>query len=125
MAVEIEIAPGSDAFPADDDRWLAQVAGLYDELRQEGVPIRSENRPAPPGEKGAELVAIITALGSAGAFSAMITVIQSWLSRERTRHLDIRIRDGDDSKRITIDADTDNATLERLAQQAMGQGAAP
>jgi hypothetical protein len=32
-AVEIEIAPGSDAFTPRIPLWLQQVAGLVDELR--------------------------------------------------------------------------------------------
>jgi hypothetical protein len=121
MAVEIEIAPGSDTFGAEDPRWMAQVAGLTDELRQEGIPLRTESTPV-PGEKG-DIVTIVAALGSAGVFSAMVTVIQSWLSRERSRHLDITVRKEGESKHIIINADTDNATLERIALEAMGPGA--
>jgi hypothetical protein len=117
MAMEIEIAPGSETFEAQDDRWLTQVAGLYDELRAEGVPVREESIPA-PGEKG-DISMIIAALGSAGAFTAAITVIQSWLSRERTRHVKIRVKDGDEVKEIDFDGDTDSATMERLTAEAM------
>ena len=66
-AVEIEIAPGSDVFDAEDALWLQQVAGLVDELRQEEIPLRSESRPV-PGEKG-DIETIIAALGSAGVVS--------------------------------------------------------
>jgi len=117
MALEIEIAPGSDTFEAGDDRWHTQVAGLYDELRAGGVPIREESTPA-PGEKG-DISMVIAALGSAGAFTAVITVIQSWLSRERTRHVKIRVKNGDEVKEIDFDGDTDSATMERLATEAM------
>jgi hypothetical protein len=121
MATEIEITQGSDAFEAEDARWLAQVAGLTDELRQEGIPLRTESTPV-PGEKG-DIVTIIAALGSAGVFSAAITVIQSWLSRERTRQLEIRWRSGEKSDGIILRGDMDNATLERLAHEAMGHAA--
>lgn len=117
MAMEIEIAPGSETFEAGDDRWLTQVAGLYDELRAEGIPIREESIPA-PGAKG-DISMVIAALGSAGAFTAVITVIQSWLSRERTRHVKIRVKNGDEVKEIDFDGDTDSATMERLATEAM------
>jgi hypothetical protein len=117
MAMEIQIAPGSETFEAQDDRWLTQVAGLYDELRAEGVPVREESTPA-RGEKG-DISMIIAALGSAGAFTAAITVIQSWLSRERTRHVKIRVKDGDEVKEIDFDGDTDSATMERLTAEAM------
>lgn len=121
MAEEIEITPGSDAFDAEDARWLAQVSGLTAELQQEGVPLRTESTPV-PGEKG-DIVTIIAALGSAGVFSAAITVIQSWLSRERTRRLEIRWRSGEKSEGITLRGDMDGATMERLARDAMGHAA--
>jgi hypothetical protein len=121
MAIEIELAPESETFDPGDDRWLTQVAGLYDDLRNEGIALREESTPV-PGAKG-DLPTIIAALGSAGAFTAAITVIQAWLSRERTRHLKLRVKVGDTSTEIDIDADTDNATLERLAQAAMKQAA--
>ena len=119
----VEIAPGSDVFDAEDALWLQQVAGLVDELRQEEIPLRSESRPV-PGEKG-DIETIIAALGSAGVVSGLITVIQSWLSRERTRHLEIRWQEGDETKTITIDGDTSDKTIAEVAQRAMEHGAAP
>jgi hypothetical protein len=117
MAMEIEIAPGSDTFEAGDDRWLTQVAGLYDELRASGVPIREESTPAPGAKGGIEVV--IAALGSAGAFTAVITVIQSWLSRAHDRQLALRIRNGKDEKEIILKGNMDSATMERLTTEAM------
>lgn len=117
MAMEIEITPGSDAFESEDDRWLTQVAGLYDELRNEGIPVREESTPA-PGAKG-DISMVIAALGSAGAFTAAITVIQSWLSRERTRHLVLRIRDDKNEKVIDLTGDMDSATAKEVTTEAM------
>jgi hypothetical protein len=122
-AVEIELAPASEAFEPEDERWLAQIAGLHDELRREGIPIRSVSRPV-PGEKG-DIPMIIAALGSAGVFSALVTVIQSWLSRERTRQLEIRWREGDETKGIVLRGDMDGATMKELARDAMGHAAGP
>jgi hypothetical protein len=119
MAVEIEIAPGSETFEPEDDRWLTQVAGLYDDLRDGGIPVREESRPA-PGAKG-DMATIIAALGSAGAFTAAITVFQSWLSRERTRHLVLRWKVGDEVREIEFTGDTDSATMERLTTQIAEQ----
>jgi hypothetical protein len=121
MAVEIEITPESDSYEAEDDRWLAQVAGLYDDLRNGGIPLWEDSRPD-PGTKG-DIATVIAALGSAGAFTAAITVIQAWLSRERTRHLKIRWKAGGQWRDVVITADTDNATLERLTHEAMRQAA--
>ena len=115
MAMEIEITPGSETFESEDDRWLEQVAGLYDELREEGVPVREESRPV-PGAKG-DIVTVIAALGSAGAFTAAITVFQAWLSRERTRHIRIRVKVGEEVTEVDFTGDTDSATMERLATE--------
>ena len=119
MALEIEIVPGSDTFEAGDDRWHTQVAGLSDELRAEGVPIREESIPA-PGEKG-DISMVIAALGSAGAFTAVITVIQSWLNRARDRHLSLKIKDGKDEKEIILKANMDSDTMKELTMEAMKQ----
>lgn len=119
MALEIEIAPGSDTFEPGDDRWHTQVAGLYDELRAGGVPIREESIPA-PGEKG-DISMVIAALGSAGAFTAAITVIQAWLSRARDRHLSLKIKDGKDEKEIILKANMDSDTMKELTMEAMKQ----
>ena len=60
-----------------------------------------------------------------GCVLGLITVIQSWLSRERTRHLEIRWQEGDETKTITIDGDTSDKTIAEVAQKAMEHGAAP
>lgn len=118
MAMEIEIAPGSETLEAEDEQWLTQVAGLYDELRNEGIPVREESTPA-PGAKG-DISVVIAALGSAGAFTAAITVIQSWLNRARDRHLSLRIKDGKgDEKVIDLRADMDSATMKEITMEAM------
>lgn len=115
MAMEIEITPGSETFESEDDRWLEQVAGLYDELRDEGIPLREESTPV-PGAKG-DISMVIAALGSAGAFTAAITVFQAWLSRERTRHIRIRVKVGEEVTEVDFTGDTDSATMERLATE--------
>lgn len=117
MAMEIEISPGSETLEPEDDRWLTQVAGLYDELRDAGVPIREESTPA-PGAKG-EISMVIAALGSAGAFTAVITVIQSWLNRAKDRHIVLRIKDGEDEKVIDLSGDMDSATAKDVTTEAM------
>ena len=117
MAMEIEITPGSETFEPEDDRWLTQVTGLYDELRDKGIPVREESTPA-PGAKG-DIPMVIAALGSAGAFTAAITVIQSWLNRARDRHLSLRIKDGKGEKVIDLTADMDSATMKEITMEAM------
>jgi hypothetical protein len=117
MAIEIELAPESETFEPGDDRWLTQVAGLYDDLRNQGVPLREESTPV-PGAKG-DLPTIIAALGSAGAFTAAITVIKAWLSRERTRGVTMRWEEGGEVKTFKMSVDSDNATALKFFEEAM------
>jgi hypothetical protein len=119
--MEIEIKPESTSYESEDDRWLAQVGHLYDDLRDTGIPLREESRPA-PGAKG-DIATVIAALGSAGAFTAAVAVFKAWLSRERTRRLKIRWNAGGEPREISITADTDDATLERITREAMKQAA--
>lgn len=114
---QIEIAPETDSYEADDDQWLAQVAAFYEGLRDRGISVREESKPA-PGAKG-DVSTIIVALGSAGAFTAAVAAFKDFLSRERTRRLRVRWTVGDQSREVVVTGDTDNATLERITQEAM------
>lgn len=114
---QIEIAPESESYAPDDDRWLEQVSAFYDDLRDNGILVREESRPR-PGAKG-DVSTIILALGSAGAFTAAVAAFKDFLSRERTRSLRVKWKVGDESREVLVTGDTDNATLERITQEAM------
>jgi Effector Associated Constant Component 1 len=116
--VEIAITPETDDDPGED-RWLGQVAGLYDDLRNNGIPLREESTPV-PGQKG-DVSTVIAALGSAGAFTAAVAVFRAWLERARSRRLRVGWKVGEEWREVVITGDTDNATLERIAQEAMRQ----
>jgi len=115
----IEIVPRTESLASDDDRWLTQVAAFYEELRDAGVPIRQEGSPV-PGAKG-EIEAIILALGTAGAFTAAVTALREFLSRERTRSFLVRWTERGKRREVVVKGDADSATIERIIRQAMRQ----
>jgi hypothetical protein len=82
--VELKIEPSSDRFDPLDDRWLEQVDGFAGELDQELGGVERERRPV-DGGKGFDLASIVLSLGSAGAFTATVELVKSWLSRDRSR----------------------------------------
>lgn len=117
--MEIEITPESETFDPHDERWLDQVTVLYDGLRENGVSVREESTPAPGAKGGGEIATVIAAMGSAGAFTAAVAVFKAWLSRERTRRLRIKWSSHGEPQEISITADTDDATLERITKEAI------
>jgi hypothetical protein len=123
LDTEIEITLETDSYESDDDRWLDQVAAFYDDLRDRGVPLRQESKPA-PGAKGGDVAAIIVALGSAGAFTAAVAAFREFLGRERTRRLKVRWTVGGQLREVVVTGDTDNATLERITREAMEHSSA-
>jgi hypothetical protein len=121
--MEIEITPESGSYDPQDDRWLDQVTVLYDDLRENGIPLREESTPVPGAKGGGEIATVIAAMGSAGAFTAAVTIFKAWLSRERTRRLRIKWNAHGEPQEVSITADTDDATLERITREAMKQAA--
>ena len=77
--LELKIEPSSDRFDPLDDRWLEQVDGFADELDQELGGVKRQRRPV-DGGKGFDLASIVLSLGSAGALTATVELVKSWLS---------------------------------------------
>ena len=109
----------NDQYDPDDDRWLGQVATLYQAL-DASVDLVTDQRQA-PGAKGA-IDQLIVALGSAGAFEAVVVCFRSWLARDRDRRIDIRWAAGGVERSVTLTGDAmDTATLRDLALVAAKQ----
>ena len=109
------LEPHSDRFDPDDDRWRSQVRDLYRDLTDEVGSLRREAQPA-PGTKGAVDI-VILALGSAGAFTATVECLRAWLSRDRSRRLDVAWEVDGRTERVTVSGDAiDNAAIERIAE---------
>ena len=81
--MEFGLEVSSDRFDRLDDRWLAQVAVLVDELRRESGAVERRSTPR-AGTKG-DLGSIVLALGSAGAFTAVVEVIKAFVGRDEGR----------------------------------------
>ncbi len=77
----------SDALPAGDQRWRAQVGSLLSELQRNGGEVRRETTPV-EGTKGG-LDQIILALGTSGAIAGAVTVFRAWLTRSADRSIKI------------------------------------
>jgi hypothetical protein len=86
-ALLFTVRPGSEKYADDDERWIAQQIELFAELRREAGGVRREMA-AQAGTKGA-VETIVLALASAGSVTAAVQCLQSWLTRDRTRMVEI------------------------------------
>jgi Effector Associated Constant Component 1 len=119
MSTSTEAAPvavhlKSDRFEEDDERWAAQRTSFFAELRREvgSVDVRSE---PVPGTKGATETTIL-ALGTAGAFQAAAACFQAWLTRDRTRRIELTwIHNGSTESFVLDGSGVDEETFQRLA----------
>jgi hypothetical protein len=96
---EVAVEPHNDQYDPDDDRWRDQVATLYEDLHAQ-VDTVSRGRPA-SGTKGT-IDQLIIALGSAGAFQAVVDCFRSWLERDRDRSIDLRWEENGVRRSITL-----------------------
>jgi hypothetical protein len=85
--VELRLEPLSGRFDVHDDRWLDQVSGLVDELRAEVGDVATRRTPG-PGTKGG-IDALLIPVVSAGGLTAVVELVRSWLTRDRTRSLKV------------------------------------
>jgi hypothetical protein len=113
--LDLVLEPHSDRFDPADDRWRAQVSDLYAGLDQEVGGIRREAQRV-PGAKGT-IDTVILALGSAGAFTTMVEVLRAWLTRDRSRRLDVSWDVDGRAERVTVSGDAvDMKAIDRIAE---------
>jgi hypothetical protein len=117
-AFELAIEPRSDDFRPDDDRWRDQVTGLYSEL-QEQVDV-AQRGTALTGTKGT-LDQLVVALGSAGAFTATFECFRAWLTRDRSRRIDVRWDDNGAEHYVTLTGDSIDVDSVREIAKAAAQ----
>lgn len=128
-SVEVQISARSSAFDEGDPRWHRQVTELLTQLNAGAVPIRKEGV-GKAGEKGevrngdvekGDMQAVILALGSAGAFTAAVTIFKAWLGRSADRSVKISGTVGDRNVDLEITAkNIDEQTLRRALNLAQG-----
>jgi hypothetical protein len=120
--LSVELRPRSDRFSPDHPNWSAQVTTLWEGLEETAGTVRRELAPVPGRKGGGET--IILALGSAGAISAMVEVIKAWLSRDRSRSLEITSHvEGHGRRTITIHGEqVSDAAIREAVQGLVGSG---
>jgi hypothetical protein len=107
------ITPSSERYDPDDDRWSAQLVELFSDLRHEAGGVRREAA-AQAGQKGAAET-IILALASAGSVTAAVQCLRDWLTRDRTRVVEISYAvDGREERIILRGTHVDDATARQL-----------
>jgi Effector Associated Constant Component 1 len=118
----VALRPQSDHFDLNDARWARQVGTLLVDLEEKVGTLRGRSSPARGTKGGTE--AIILALGSAGAITAMVEVVKAWLSRDRSRSLEIVTVDEAPGRRIiTVRGDQiDDATIREAIRAVTGGG---
>jgi Effector Associated Constant Component 1 len=104
--LELVIEPHTDEYGRLEDRWRAQVATLHRELQARVDAV--ERGRLVPGTKGT-IDELIVALGSAGAFTAMIECFHAWLGRDKTRRIDVRWDEDGAERFVTFRGDAVDA----------------
>jgi hypothetical protein len=114
-ALDLVIEPRTERFDPDDDRWRRQVSDLVNGLDAEVGGIRRESEQV-PGAKGT-VDTVILALGSAGAFTATVEFLRAWLTRDRSRRLDLSWEADGRTEHVTVSGDAiDMTALNRVAE---------
>jgi hypothetical protein len=120
---EFAIEPRSDDYRPDDDRWRDQVAGLYSALHAEADVVQRGSAVA--GTKGT-IDSFVVALGSAGAFTATVECFRAWLSRDRSRRIDVRWDDNGTEHFVTLTGDAiDVDSVREIAKAAVQRVGGP
>jgi hypothetical protein len=97
----------SSKFAADSETWGNQVRDLTAGLRSHLIT-QGPEAPA-PGFRGGGPSEIIIALGSAGAFSAVVAILKSWLERDKSRGIRLYRKKGTVEVELTADSISDEA----------------
>ena len=119
-ALLLTVRPGSEKYADDDERWIAQQIELFAELRREAGRVRREMS-AQAGTKGA-VETIVLALASAGSITAAVQCLQSWLTRDRTRMVEIIYTvAGHEEKIVLRGTDLDDAAAKKFTDIAIAR----
>lgn len=122
--LEVVVRPASERYDSSDERWLDQVSTLVSTIREEVGPVRVETGAAEGTKGGVE--AIVLALGSSGAFVAAVELLKAWLSRDRSRSVEITWRESEHERTVVVTADTvDAPTFQEIAKEAARRWSQP
>lgn len=116
--LEVMIEPSSEKFNLNDSRWLEQVNELIKDCQRQLGEVRKEIVTQEGAKGGIE--SIIIALGTSGAITAAVTIIQAWLARDRTRSLKLSIKkDGKIEEYEVTGTGMDAAKVEKFMSQVL------
>jgi Effector Associated Constant Component 1 len=119
-ALLLTIRPASERYDRGDDRWLAQQVELFSNLRREVGGVRRE-ADARAGQKGA-VETVILALASAGSVTAAVQCLRDWLTRDRTRVVEIAYTVEGREERIALrGTHIDDETARQLTEIALSR----
>jgi Effector Associated Constant Component 1 len=120
---EVAVEPHNDQYDPDDDRWRDQVATLVADLDAHVDAVR-RGRPV-EGTKGT-VDQLIIALGSAGAFHAVVDCFRAWLGRDRDRRIDVRWDENGVERSVTLTGEAvDVETVREIAKAAVARAGGP
>ncbi|OJF14186.1 effector-associated constant component EACC1 [Couchioplanes caeruleus] len=118
--LDLAVRPGSSRFDTDDERWTAHELELFGELRREVGGVRRDLTPA-PGEKGM-VETIVVALASAGTFNAALQCLQAWLTRDRTRSIELSCHAGEQTETIVLKGtEVDQEMIDRFTASVLNR----
>jgi hypothetical protein len=113
---ELALEPHSVDYQPDDDRWRNQVVGLVSEVHRQ---VDVEQRSVPVGGTKGTLDELVVALGSAGAFTAIVECLRAWLGRDRSRRIDVRWDENGKQRHVTLTGDAiDVDSVREIAKAA-------
>jgi hypothetical protein len=119
-ALLLEVRPDSERYGKDDDRWRHQQVELFSALRREVGGLRRETTVV-EGQKGAAET-VILALTSAGSITAALQCLRDWLTRDRTRVIEITYAvDGHEESIIVRGTNVDDVTFGQLTDLALSR----
>ena len=120
---EVAVEPRNDQYNPDDDRWRDQVATLYEDLYAQADTVRRGH--PEPITKGT-IDQLIIALGSAGAFHAVVDCFRAWLGRDRDRRIDVSWDEDGIEHSVTLTGEAvDVETIREIARAAVDRAGGP
>ncbi|MEV7625236.1 hypothetical protein [Actinoplanes sp. NPDC089786] len=120
MTITLTIKPGTDRYDPESDAWADQEQELFDELHREVGGVRRDATPG-AGEKGV-VETVLIALAGAGAFNGAFECLRAWITRDRTRRVEISYTvDGRAESFVLSGHGIDSAEYDRLVKFAMAR----
>lgn len=120
QVLRLRVTPHSDRYDAEDDGWVEQETELFLDLGREAGGLERHATPA-AGHKGV-VETVLVALATAGAFNAAFECLTAWLTRDRTRSVEIAYTiDGREETFRMTGTHVDDAALDRLTEVAMAR----